>query len=54
LTDFNSSIIVLIILIDTRFIGTTFIDIHKARLTISTNRFVEETLGSLGIPLGGE
>tara|TARA_B110000211_G_scaffold4392_1_gene5009 strand:+ start:121 stop:351 length:231 start_codon:yes stop_codon:yes gene_type:complete len=54
LTDFDAAIIIGIILIDTCFIGSTFVDINKSRFAISANGFFKETLCSLSITLGGK
>jgi len=43
LTDFDAAIIIGIILIGTRFIGSTFIDIYEPRFAISTNGFIKKT-----------
>jgi hypothetical protein len=42
LTNFHSSIIIHVELINACFIRTTFVDIDKTWLTISTDGFIEE------------
>ena len=49
LTDFDAAIIIGIILIGTRFIGSTFIDIYEPRFTISTNSFIKKTQSCPGV-----
>ena len=51
LSDFDGSLILPIVLIDSFFIGPTLIDGDFLRASIATNRFDQEALGSLCVSL---
>ena len=51
LSDFDGSLILPIVLFDSGFNGTAFVDCDFLRASIATNRFDQEALGSLCVSL---